>query len=155
MHHPRCLDPESQDAAIPHPYPYDGGCRLGGPGHCRKCPHRGQDDPRWVRLQRLAAYWSHKPDTVFLGGRRMPQEAVDFLWPPRERDWIEREDKWKERASYHIAMGKSELIRELLRELHDLRRAVKPILAAYRSEPAHITEEEITKAWEAFDGPKG
>ena len=35
--------------------------------------------------------------------------------------------------------------------VRDLKEAIKPILAAYNSDTGHITEEQITEAWAAYD----
>ena len=125
MHHPRCLDPKSQSGK--HPFPHDGGCYLGRPGHCDQCPHRGQRDPRFRRLQRMSGYarrghadeenYPWRPGNV-------EDDVADFLWPPNERRWIERKGCWAERAAYHAAIAEYDLIRELLREIHDLKKEI-------------------------------
>ena len=44
-----------------------------------------------------------------------------------------------------------ERVREVRRVNARLREAVRPILAAYRSWPADVTQEQITEAWAAYD----
>jgi hypothetical protein len=138
MHLPRCIDPQSQTGPPPEFEPA-GSCRLGQEGHCRKCPHRGQDDPRRDMIARAGGYapgsdhydeasYTIRPDTEWPGGRTMDEAVADFLWPPHERGWLERDGRWAERAAYHLAVAEQELVRELLREIFDLRAA----LASYR-----------------------
>ncbi len=128
MHYPRCLDPESQDSSIEHPHKYEGGgCRLGTPGHCRECPYRGLDDARWVLVQRLNIWANAAQRWPSLGAldelfEKMPKDVQAILFPATEREWIEQEDRWGERANYYAVTNTYELIRELLREVHDLRR---------------------------------
>lgn len=127
MHHPSCIDPGTQNAGEE---PWEAGnCLLGREGHCRKCPHRGQSDPRWSFVYRLQVMASSVEGCASRG--HDPRELIDRadpdvaarLWPESEREWIERENRWVERACYHAAMATTALIRELLTELHDAKAA--------------------------------
>lgn len=73
------------------------------------------------RLRSLAASVEHGYP-VALVMEKNPEEAA-VLWPESEREWIPRYGGWASRASYHASMATSDLIRELLTELHDARNA--------------------------------
>jgi hypothetical protein len=125
VHHPRCLDPKSQDNSISHPEKNEinsGNCRLGDLGHCLKCPYRGLKDARWIFIQSLnmwaaaAQRWGSRTELL----EKMPKDIQSLLFPPTELEFIEREDAWAKRAKYHAVIHTNELIKELLREIHDL-----------------------------------
>lgn len=106
MHHPMC-----SEESVP--------CRLGDEGHCPSCPHRGRSDARWVLVSRLrsAAYSVEKG----YPHDQIEPDLAALLWPEGEREWIERNDEWVTRARYWASIRTQDLIRELLREIVDLR----------------------------------
>lgn len=105
----------------------------------------------------------------------MTEESQVYLVQARLQDWAERhgecdtqgvvEQEWTGLARAALGLpdldyethGPRVVPSDLLEKAelaHALRRlldAVLPILSAYRSTEAHITADQITAAWEAFD----
>ena len=100
-------------------------CKLGRDGHCSECPFRGSHDERWKRVSRLRMWaasvgnapYPYPPSLVI---EKDPTSAA-LLWPLEQRDWIDRDNCWVERARYWASMHTQELIRQLLREAYDSR----------------------------------
>lgn len=106
MHHPQCVQRARE-------------CKIGREGHCAECPHRGQHDPRWTRLQRIRSLASSVEHGYPV--ELVEEEFAAILWPPSEREWIDRGGEHVERARYWSSMHTQALIRELLIEIHDLK----------------------------------
>jgi hypothetical protein len=51
----------------------------------------------------------------------MEPEVAAILWPESEREFIERENRWVERAKHHASIATDNLLRQVLIELHDAR----------------------------------
>lgn len=99
-------------------------CLLGSEGHCVQCPYRGyRNDPRYQLVMRLQS-WAYTLEKGYPPAEAqdgMEPEVAAILWPESEREFIEREDRWVERAKYHASIATDNLLRQVLIELHDAR----------------------------------